>query len=362
MLQKLTYYFHIGQAKTGSSAIQAFLNYNREKLAKEFGILYPNFQEKDFGTGFYHNHGQISSRFQSVDDYQKYIHFFIECQQYCLEHKIYTVIISWEGFQNQMWPGFISLVEKTLNIKVKIILYLRRQDLLYESSWKQWGHKFPEFRTIHDYIAAKDKDHLSYLKNWFKYFTPEQFIVRTYEKSCIGVDVVANFLKIFGIQSKVGFIEPPENNLNVNAGLKPEIVEMLRLSNSMIESVDDNKLLDMMFISLPDKYKKRNLFTPYGFLTLEERKKIMMKYETSNREVAKIFFGESGKNLFQEPIEILDDASDYFTGLTLENTVPVFMELLFHQHKAIKAFRAEIETLSQFYSSKFLSDRLNTSF
>jgi hypothetical protein len=74
-----------------------------------------------------------------------------------------------------------------------------------------------------------NKDHLKHLRNWVKYFSPEQFIVRIYEKSCIGDDVVNDFLKIVGIYDKTGFVDPPDNNLNVNAGLKPEVVEILIL-------------------------------------------------------------------------------------------------------------------------------------
>lgn len=358
MAEKLKLYVHIGQPKTGSSAIQAFLNYNREKLAKEYGILYPNFHQPNFGEGFYHNHGEMFVKLHSVDEYQKFTECFIECQQYCHEHDINSVIISWEGFKNELWPGFISLIEKTWNTEVIIILYLRRQDLLYESSWKQWGHKYPEFKTIQDYIAAEDKNHLQHLKNWFKYFTPKQFIVRTFEKSCIGDDVVTDFLKIIGIKHKAGFIEPPDNNLNVNEGLKPEIVEILRLCNNLIEGTDDNKLLDMMSASLSDKFKKQNPFTSYGFLTLEERKKVLVKYEASNREVAKIFFGESRENLFLEPLEISDDDPDYFTGLTLENTVPVFMELMLYQADQIRSLIKKNIVLSQelnkIHSQKFL--------
>jgi hypothetical protein len=234
--------------------------------------------------------------------------------------------------------------------------------LLYESSWKQWGHKYSEFRTIHDYIAAKDKDHLNYLKNWFKYFTPEQFIVSTYEKCCIGDDVVADFLKIFGIHSKAGFIEPPDNNLNVNAGLKPEVVEILRLCNCLVENPDDNKLLDLVYASLSEKYKKRNPFATYGFLTLEERKKIMEKYEASNREVARIFFGESRENLFEEPLEILGDEPEYFTGLTLENTVPVFMELMLYQADQIQSLIEKNNMLSQEISKKLNPKFLDLTF
>ena len=152
---------------------------------------------------------------------------------------------------------------------------MRRQDLLYESFWKHWGHKNTKYQTIPDYIADLDvdKDHLKYLRNWFKYFSPGQFIVRIYEKSCIRDDVVNDLLKIVGIYDKTGFADPPDNNLNVNAGLKPEVVGILILCNHLVNDRNDHKLLNMMYSSLSDRYKKRNPFENYGFLTHDERKR-----------------------------------------------------------------------------------------
>jgi hypothetical protein len=56
-------YFHIGQLKTGTSAIQSFFNYNREKLSKDYKLLYPNFEDSNFDKGIYHNHGDFLHKF-----------------------------------------------------------------------------------------------------------------------------------------------------------------------------------------------------------------------------------------------------------------------------------------------------------
>jgi len=362
MTEKLKLYFHIGQPKTGTSAIQAFFNYNRETLSKDHKILYPNFINNDFGKGFCHNHGDLFTSINSTAEFDIVLEKFVSCQAYCTENNISKVVISWEGFQIPLWPKLIDYIQKKQNCEVKLILYLRRQDLLYESSWKQWGHKIREHQTIHDYIAVVEKDHLKYLRKWFEYFTPEQFIVRTYEKSCIGDDVVSDFLKILGINDKTGFIEPPDNILNVNAGLKPEVVEMLKLCNYLVTDRNDHKLLNMIYSSLSEKHKKRNPFTSYGFLTIEDRKKILEKYEASNHEVARIFFGESRENLFLEPLEISGDDPEYFTGLTLENTIPVFMELLLYQADQIQSLVEKNNMLSHEMSKKLNPKLLDLTF
>jgi hypothetical protein len=48
---KLNLHIHIGQWKTGSSAIHAFLNHNREILSNDYALLYPNLSGFDLGKG-----------------------------------------------------------------------------------------------------------------------------------------------------------------------------------------------------------------------------------------------------------------------------------------------------------------------
>ncbi len=59
-------YFHIGQPKTGTSAIQAVFNYNRENLSKDYKLLYPNFEDSNFDKGIYHNHGDFLYKFVRI--------------------------------------------------------------------------------------------------------------------------------------------------------------------------------------------------------------------------------------------------------------------------------------------------------
>jgi len=80
----------------------------------------------------------------------------------------------------------------------------------------------------------------------------------------------------------------------------------------------------------------------------------MEKYEASNREVAKLFFGNERTSLFLDPISE-NETQTVFQGLTIENTVPVLMELLFSQHKTINKLSEEIEKLKLKFGDKVLS-------
>lgn len=341
---KVQLFIHIGQPKTGSSAIQAFFNYNRVNLIKNHHVLYPNFFDGDFGKGFQHNHERIFMEAKLHDDYPSCIIAFKKCKKYCERRKITKVVVSNESFGWTWWPELLYQIIQANDFDFKIVLYLRRQDHWIESAWKQWGHKDKQYHTIQDFSANFQMDWLLVLKQWVALFNPGDFIIRPFEKSSIGDDVVQDFLKIVGIQDKTGFIAPPDNNLTVNAGLSPEVVEILRHCNGMINHPDDNSLLNYMNTSLSDRFKKRDPFKNYGFLTTAERKAIIEKYEESNREIAKMFFGPERDNLFLDPVEEIDD-TQIFHGLTIENIIPVLMELLFNQSKEINLLKNEMNLI-----------------
>jgi len=323
---KTKLFFHIGQAKTGSSAIQAFLNCNRNTLAKKFHVLYPNFSEKDFSKGTQHNHEQIFTNSHRNNDYAMCIQTFINCKEYCERNEITKLVISLEGFDWNWWPSLLKQIVDELELEYEFILYLKRQDLWIESAWKQWGHKDSKYTSIIDFSLKQDMYWNKVLNQWLNFFEPDVFIIRPFEKNVIGDDVVNDFLEIIGITNRKDLLEPPDNNLTVNAGLSPVVIEILRKCNYMLDSPHDNNLLDFMYARLPDKFKKKDPFSSYGFLTFEQRKQIVEMYAQSNLEISNRFFGEERKALFFDPID-QDNDSKVFSGLTLDNTIPVIMEL-----------------------------------
>jgi hypothetical protein len=339
----LKLYVHLGQGKTGSSAIQSFLNYNREKLAHEYGILYPNFDSQHIDKGNYHNHCKFFKSIAKNESTDHAVEKLLHLKEFCTKNKIEKILLSCEHFENKETLRSLILIITILSCETTLIMYVRRQDLLFESAWKQWGHKHPKIQNIQSFIEMDDVDLKSVFDHYLQYFSTDQFIVRTFEKSSIGQDVVLDFLSIFGIHHETGFIEPLDNSLNKNAGLAPEIVEILKLCNHLNDSIHDNKLIGFMYNTLSDKYRRKDPFMPYGFLSLEERKTIMKKYETSNQEIARLFFKDGREELFLESVEEYENI-DVFKGLTLENTIPVFMELIINQYNEIESLKASYQS------------------
>jgi hypothetical protein len=350
-------FVHIGQGKTGSSAIQAFLNINRKKLADDFGILYPDFSGTDLSIGDLHNHGIFINKAKEDPNYC--ISEFKRCMAYCKEKHIEKIILSAENWHNPIWRETLSQITEACQIRPKIILYLRRQDYWIESAWKQWGAKNEKFRSIKEYAGNKSLDWLGVIQLWLEHFEKSDFIIHTFEKEMIGDDVVSDFLKIFQINDKNLFLLPKENNFTSNPGFVPEVVEIMNQSKSIFDHIHDNRLLDLLFEYLPSKYHKKNPFASYGFLSPKERIEILNQYEESNKRIAELFFNDGRKTLFLEPAPEPDEPWSPPDELTLNRLTPVLMELFLSQKKKTDDLIRKIQVLR---SNLNQSNNLNPEF
>ena len=324
--------------KTGTSSIQSFLNTNRELLVEKYGILYPNFNGNDFGKGFCLSHGAYFAKVRDTDDLSACIDYFKECKTYCINEGINKIIISHEGFFSNWWPLNIQKIISENNYDYKIILYLRRQDYWAESAWKQWGYKNANLDSIKDYINSLNLNWHWALTDWLKVFDPDDFIVRPFERESLGCeDVVIDFLNLIGIRDKTGFLNPPLNNINNNRGVQPVIIEIMKLCNSHTNELHDHKLLDNIYDMLPDEYKRSNPFISYGILSPQERIEILKKYEDSNQKLANLFFTDKRENIFLEPYpDPKENWKPPIKGITLEQIVPVFLEIMIKQNELLK--------------------------
>lgn len=340
-------YFHIGQAKTGSSAIQSFLNYNRALLAKQYHILYPSFFTNNLAeNSILHNHANFFHKLHESDAQDKYADF-ADCLQYSVQHGINRIVFSAEMFEFEWLPILIKEVSAVYKFDYTIILYLRRQDYYLETAWKQWGHKIQGINTIQEYSKRVHLDWYRTIQLWLKHIPPEKFIIRPYEKSVIGENIVMDFMRLLGVDSLIEFTDPPDNNMNKNNGLNHDVIELLRICKSIEGDIHNNAFLTFVYNSLSDRYKKPSM-TNYNILSPTERLKIIEQYTTLNNKIASIFWGENAV-LFKEPLPEPNEPWEPCSGLTLENAVPIIMEILFKMHKDL----SKVKQSSQINKSIF---------
>jgi hypothetical protein len=332
----ITVYIHSGTGKTGTSAIQAFLNYNRENLFRDFSCLYPNFNISQMEKGKdCHNH----CKFVLNDkDFNQKLEKAIDL---CREQNISKIIISCEGIFANPAAGekIFSHFQDKSDVSFRIIVFFRRQDHFLESSWKQWGSKDKRFRTIDEYIAVSTIRWLDQLTEFGKIFGKENLIARPYEKEQLKEGLISEFLKLCDIPfAGYRWITPPDTNANINVGFDRDVIEILSLNKAFLKDIHDNTLMDFFYRNLPETYLKKP-YEQYDFLSPVQRIRILERYDQMNQTIAREYLGRENGQLFVEPRPEPDDAWNCYEGLTVEKIVPIFTQMLLNIDKENRRLR-----------------------
>ena len=142
-----TLYIHIGCPKTATTSIQYFCNENKEILSKN-GVYFPIFEQKYKDVNPYRNgHFLIAHQYDSngkintLDEHRIF--------RFNMDHIIYmfskynNILLSDESiwhsthfFKKDLWEILRKESLKSA-FKIKIIVYLRRQDAALNSMWNQ---------------------------------------------------------------------------------------------------------------------------------------------------------------------------------------------------------------------------------
>jgi len=326
----ITIYLHSGTGKTGSSAIQAFLNYNRGNLLANCSCLYPDFYSKTIHKGSNcHNHcksiSKQAEKITIINDIEKAVDF-------CKKNGISTIVISCEGLfaRPDIGESILRNFHPDSGLSFRIVVFFRRQDHFLESGWKQWGLKDIRFASISEYVESNNIRWLDYLNEYDSIFGKENIIIHPYEKEQLPDGLICEFLTMIGIRySAYTWREPPESNVNTNYGFNRDIIEILKLNRSLCKNIHDNTLLNFFYSTLPDTYQKKP-YEHYDLLSPQERIKILEKYDTINQTIAREYLGREDGKLFFEPWPDPDEPWEPYEGLTVEKIVPIFTTMLYN--------------------------------
>ncbi|MCD8346947.1 MAG: hypothetical protein LUD16_03140 [Lachnospiraceae bacterium] len=322
-----TLYLHIGTPKTGTSSIQAFLRKNR-KLLSGHGYSFPLMPFTYSGVPIQRN-GHflmvISSSLEKSssenassassapprtnalwkEHYAEGLatlhHAFESCD---------NVILSEERLWNSIYydpMSFLEFLPKDAaehHYCIKIVVYLRRQDLFLTSLWNQRVKATKSDETLPEYLenlAVRKPLYADYektLQTLSDKFGTENIIVRRFEPaSWVEHSITKDFLNAIGMDYSLPF-QPPKHT--VNPSLNGNALEIQRLINRC-EFLSNKEKLDLSTYmkAIPESTQTDRAFQ---HLSVEESAALLAHYKAGNDRVAETYLRD-GLPLFSDEIK-----------------------------------------------------------
>lgn len=350
-------WLHLGTPKTGSTAVQRCFHSHRDELM-ECGWSYPNLA--DDGTDHIPNGVplcQVYERFLGIGDGDAEAEWNRIHDSLFEQLKNRNVIISAEAF----WilddiENFLLRIKQRIS-KLKIIVYLRRQDTYLEAGWNQMVKIYNcndwYVHSLEEFYKGSDCNHYNYLLHLERIASvvgEDNLVVRTYEPgSFLGTtkDIVSDFLSVLQIPlEKLGIHRKERINLSMNW----QLLEIKRIFNGMYNGSDLRwwiKLWREYQLAHPLDKSKGAVFTP------EERKFFMNQFKEENEEIARRFQHKPDGVLFQDMN--MDIPCNYEEATPLMRETISFFFTLAHKQKMIMDMRTRVLVDTQIGKKKKLA-------
>ena len=317
-----TLLLHIGTMKTGTSSLQKFLYDNAKKL-ELYGWEYPyiNHELEKAGVQFINSNYKngsvfnaswivrtdelskankqnwietwdIENRFE-VDSNSKHWEMTWDIIKKHLNNN--NVIVSEELISWRNTAAFLKAAKEQYN-NIKVVIYLRRQDRFWESTWNQFVKcsLVSDELDIHKLNLEKCNYYIL-LNSIAEIIGRENLVVRVYEKEqLIDKDIILDFLDVLKIPGEV--YEKSETSYE-NASLVGNVLEIKRVFNQYIdEEIFYGENMQQYFYSEMNKHQVKQVD---GYLTKKEREWILDYYADSNKKVALEYMGHCDGILFR---------------------------------------------------------------
>ncbi|MEF2229357.1 MAG: hypothetical protein V3571_00355 [Pseudodesulfovibrio sp.] len=274
-------FLHIGQPKTGTSAIQSFLKANRP-LLEEGGVVYPH---------HCHHLSRLWDGAGEKIDASRRAWADLEND---IQRSDKDFVISNEGLDKAfvITPESVDTINSRLGVgTIRIVLYLRRQDLHLESYYRQIvrgePHVAPFAPTVADEMVFPGYyDYAARIRTLETLFGRGNLIIRVYDRNAFhGGCLVRDFCHALGLRWNEAFtLPPPEDNPSMDARLTDLMLKAnKRLTKSNGSLREFKELLDCVeAFTFPNRENR--------LLSATDRIAMMKRYEEGNRWIARRYF------------------------------------------------------------------------
>lgn len=257
---------HIGQSKTGSSAIQAFLTLNRAALLDQ-GVLFPVFMQAGVPLNF-PNHNPLADalvgvrRFPYLTDAQCFSQFFAQAQRTGRSN----MILSAEHFfggepriwditaEHEYWDRYRRKVQALAGSlhghELHVLVYLRDQVSWLASAIAQTIRSEGLVSTKRIYRSDRQffgaaRPVLSYaslLDIWYDVLKPSKLEIVPYDRKALyGGSSISDFLHRAGIDGSL--LKVGTTSMSVNTSLTREYLEVKKRLNDAPRSKTTERVI-----------------------------------------------------------------------------------------------------------------------
>lgn len=323
-MQKL--FIHIGTHKTATTWLQHFLGTNADRL-EDLGYYYPKSGRVNHAQ---HRIGQAIFLRQKpaapLDDLTIWQRFKRELASTRYEN----IVVSSEEFE---WVRDPKVIRDFLpDVELHVICYLRRQDDYLESLYGQQVRDFhPRLTISADEYFDKQPSYLDYdalVRRWEN--VAAKVHIRVFDRHfMVDGDIGKDFLTTIGITNAPDFVQPSGPVIDHKASISLSALEFVRHCNRLnLPEPYHNRLVNQV-IRL-DKVVAASSGRKQRLLDFHQRERLMYKYRSGNRAIAKRHPSATGLADLFAPVQ--DDAikfaqcdpeSDFDTVLKANSLVPI---------------------------------------
>ncbi len=352
-----TIFLHIGTPKTGSTTIQKLLSYNRDRLLK-LGYFYP-FQTFSHGSLVYLAKNDRCPFDLQPKSWQE-VHDTID------QSECNNIILSSEGFFNLglNLQHLENLRQQLDRYYIRIVVFLRRQDLYFDSLYCQHiktGDISCDIDFYFDWCLQKSKhQYFDCLLAWKDAFGGnENMCVLPFEKSSIS-NLRETFLHAVGIDWDISWMQ--NESLNIKPSLDQfRAIKFMNFSFAHYLAYEipgwhglSNKFQFSSKIINPFLKYSQGWPSPthYKILPYDKAYQLLEQCELSNTQIANIFLERSDGQLFYEELEEYKCEDLSVENLSRDKLIDLCYFLKSHQDRRFqeigdRSFTPEIRRLAE---------------
>jgi hypothetical protein len=316
--------FHIGAAKTGSSAIQTFLRRNAPALA-ESGFIVPD-RFLGLGGNITGEHVWAIQERINARDKEGLAARLAEAAELAGDGK--TLLMSAENLSNL--GNHRYLIEAMRGRDARVIVYIRRQDELLTSAWQQWHSKIES-----DFTAWLLKGVRSYglwdrlIADWEDVVGARNVDVRIFEREAmVDNDLLKDYVTAIGLAERKSAFEYDFGV--VNPSFSDIITPLVAGNKRVFEDSNDNRFFNFVAKIDPEMFAKGK---KVSLISRATRESICAYYQEINNTICKKYFPDRN-NLFS-PVD--HNKYNYLEGDTLTHAQMRFLlEFTYRSHQYLE--------------------------